>query len=86
MEFANPLTFSSLTELLAALLNVFIIITIPIAVFFLIYGGFMYVTARGSVEKIQTAHKSILYSLAGGVIIIGAVWILNIVKATVESF
>ncbi len=82
----NPLTFPSIIDLLAAVLNVVIVIATPIVVFYLIYAGFLYVTARGNAEKIEEASKAIMYGVIGGVIILGSVAITAIISDTVNQF
>lgn len=83
----NPVGgFSSINQLFAALLNVVIIIATPIVVVFLILAGFKYITARGNPQTITDAHRSLLYGVIGGVIIIGAVAILTIISNTVAQF
>jgi hypothetical protein len=86
MDFKNPLDVGTLVELFSALMAIFMIISVPIVVFFLIYSGFLYVTARGNPEKIQVAKRSLLYGLIGGSIIAGAVAILEIMKNLVGEF
>lgn len=85
-ELKNPLAFPSITDLLGAILNVVIIISTPIVIFYLIFAGFLYVTARGNAEKIQEANKAIMYGVIGGVVILASVAILNIVTNTVNQF
>lgn len=85
-QFKNPLAFDGITDLLMAILNVMIIISTPIVVFFIIYAGFMYVTAQGNPEKIAAASKALLYGIIGGVIIVGAVSIVAIISNVVNSF
>lgn len=85
-ELNNPIAFTTITDLLAAVLNVVIIVSTPIVVFFLIYAGFLYVTAKGNPEKIKDASRALLYGVIGGVIIIGSTAIIAIVKSTVEQF
>jgi hypothetical protein len=86
MEFNNPLAFKDITEMIMAIVNVVIVISTPIVVFFLIYAGFKYVTAQGNPEKIQEASKALLYGVIGGVIILGAVAIMSIIKDVVKAF
>jgi len=69
-----------------AILNMVIVISIPIVVLFIIYAGFLYVTAQGNPEKLQVANRSLMYGVIGGVIIIGSVAILQIVENTVNAF
>lgn len=85
-NFDNPLTFPSITDLLVAVLNVMIIIATPIVVFFIIYAGFLYVTAKGKVEQIQQASRALTYGVIGGVIIIGSIAITQIVQNVVNAF
>lgn len=46
----------------------------------------MYVTAQGNPQKIEVASRSLLYGIIGGVIILGSVAILAIVKNVVGAF
>ncbi len=85
-SFQNPLSFTSITDMIVAILNIVIIISTPIVVFFLIYAGFMYVTAQGNPEKLKVASSALLYGIIGGVIILAAIPILTIVKNLVSSF
>lgn len=84
--FTNPITFPSIADLLVAILNVVIVMATPVVVFFLIYAGFMYVMARGNPVKIQAASKALTYGIIGGVIILGSVAIMQIVKNVVNAF
>ena len=81
----NPLAAESITALFQAIIDIVMVFAIPIIVFFIIYAGFLYVTARGNTETIQQAHKALLYALIGGLLIIGANVLIEIVGTTVES-
>jgi hypothetical protein len=82
----NPIRVSSVEEMLVILLNLVIIIATPIVVLFIILAGFNYVTARGNPAKIQEATQALTYAIIGGVLIIGAVAIAEIIKNLVEAF
>jgi Type IV secretion system pilin len=82
----NPLKVGSIAELLEAILNIVIVLATPIIVFFIIYSGFLYVTARGNAEQIKQASNALLYAVIGGVVIIGSVAIATIVKNLVAAF
>lgn len=86
VELANPLRISSIQDLLVAILNIIMILMIPVIVFYIIYAGFMYVTARGNAEQIKTATRALTYAIIGGVLVIGAFAIAEIIRATVSSF
>jgi len=61
------------------------VLATPIIVIFIIYGGFLYVTARGNTEQISQATKTLTYAIIGGILIIGAVAISQIVGDTVSA-
>ncbi len=82
----NPLKIKSIEGLLTAILNIIIVIAMPIIVFFIIYAGFLYVTAGGKPEQVKQATQALTYAIIGGVLIIGAVAIATIVKNLVGSF
>jgi TRAP-type C4-dicarboxylate transport system permease small subunit len=82
----NPITVESIIDLLSAILTIVMVISVPIIVFFLIYGGFSYVTARGNPEKIKEASRAIMYGVIGAVIIMGSFAIVQIVKNLVDGF
>jgi len=54
-----------------------------IAVFFLIYAGFLFVTAGGNEDKLATAKKTFLWTIVGIAILLGAVVISNGIKNTI---
>lgn len=85
-KLCNPLRFNSLESLIVGILNVLLVIAVPIIIFFIIFAGFSYVTAQGNPEKIKQASRSLTYAIIGGVLILGAVAISEILQSVVESF
>lgn len=81
----SPLRTDSIQGLFQAIVDIVLVFAIPIIVFFIIYAGFMYVTARGNPEKIQTAHKALLYAIIGGLLIIGANVLMSVISGTVSA-
>ncbi|MAZ56899.1 hypothetical protein CL653_03845 [bacterium] len=82
----NPLGDKTIQDFFLDLLDVLLVFALPIIVFFIIYSGFLYVTARGNAVQIKTASRALLYSVLGGVIILGARLILAVIQGTVDSF
>lgn len=76
----------SIEDLIVAILNVAVIIAVPIITLFIIYAGFLYVTARGNAEQVRTATTALTYAIIGGVLIIGAVAITAIIETTISAF
>ncbi len=85
-QIISPIKVTSIAGLLEAILNIVIVLATPFIVFFIIYAGFLYVTARGNAEQVKQASNALLYAVIGGVIIIGSVAIATIVKNLVGSF
>lgn len=84
----SPLSESitSIEGLLSALLSIFIVIATPIIVLYIIYAGFLYVTARGNPTKIQEATTALTYAIIGGVILLGSVALSEILSNIINAF
>lgn len=82
----NPLKVGSIQDLLVAIINIVMILMIPVIVFYIIYSGFKYVMARGNASQVEEASQSLLYAILGGVLILGAFAIANIIQSIVTAF
>ena len=83
----NPLNnIDSIQALLVAILNIVVILMIPVIVFFIILAGFKYVTARGNATQVQEATQALMYAIIGGVLVLGASAISEIIETTVNAF
>jgi hypothetical protein len=78
-------SINSIPAFFLAILDILLVFAIPFVVFFIIYAGFLYVTARGNPGAIEQAHKALLYAIIGGLLIFGARAILAIITNTVNS-
>mgnify|MGYP001611646725 CR=1 FL=1 len=59
------------------LLEAVVRVALPIAVIFIIYSGFLFVTAQGSEQKISEAKSTITWTLIGLAVVVGA-WALAV--------
>lgn len=85
----NPLDGSginSIPDFFRAILDIVMVFAVPLIVFFIIYAGFLYVMARGNPEKISKAHNALLFAIIGGVLILSANLLLDIVSGTISEF
>ena len=83
----NPLgQDSTLLGFFQEILDVILVFAVPLIVFFIILAGFNYVMARANPGKIETANKALLYAVIGGVIILGAYIILEVISGTIDAF
>lgn len=81
----NPLKVDTIAELLQLILQIVTIFAVPIIVFFIIYAGFLFVTAQGKPDQITKARNALLWSVIGGVIILGANVLLIVITNTVNA-
>ena len=82
----SPIPYTTLEGLIVAILNILIVIATPIIVLFIIYAGFLYVTAKGNAEQVKQATQALTYAIIGGVLIIGAVALSQIIANLVGAF
>lgn len=76
----------SLVEIFEAILDIIMVFAVPIILFFIVWAGFLYVTAGGNQEKISQATKALLYAVIGAVIVLGAKALLAVITNTINVF
>lgn len=82
----NPLNnIESLPQLLQAVLNAIVRIGTIILTLALVYVGFLFVAAQGNEEKLKNAKSSLLWTVIGGLILLGASAIGAVISSTVGS-
>ena len=60
-------------------------ISLPIITIFIVYSGFLFVTAQGNQGKLETAKRNFFFSVLGALLILAA-WILaTIIAGTVTQ-
>jgi hypothetical protein len=91
--YTNPITITgedgtpikTIPEFLLALVDIVFLFGMPIIVLFIIYGGFLFVTAGDNEAQITKARRTILWTLVGAAVLIGAKVIAMAIQATVLS-
>lgn len=82
----NPLQSQTIPEFLLKIIDVLLVFAIPLIIIFIMYAGFLFVTARGNSEQISTARSALLWAIVGGVIVVGAKIIISVIEGTVRAF
>lgn len=82
----NPLHATSISELIANIIDVILVFATPLIVLMIMYAGFLFVTARGNEGQVESAKKALLWSVVGGVIVLGARIISTVIEGTITSF
>lgn len=73
-RFTNPLNATSLSDFIKQALEVVRDIGFIVAILFIVYAGFLFVTAQGNEEKLKRAKNALTWAIVGTVVILGA-WI-----------
>lgn len=81
----NPINVPSFPEFINAILGIIVTIGIPVAAIFLIYAGFMFVTAKGNEQQLATAKRAFVGAIIGTAILVGAQVLSNVITQTISS-
>jgi hypothetical protein len=87
-KLTNPLAAKGITSvqgLLAEVLKVVVQVGLVVVMFFIIYAGFLYVTAAGDETKIKAAHATFKNTIIGAIILLGAQVLATILDNTVKQ-
>lgn len=82
----NPLgANTTITSFITALLDTIFPIASLISVFFLIFSGFLMVTAGGNEEKLSKARQTFLWTVIGVAILLGAKVLSAVICGTINQ-
>lgn len=81
----NPFAFKTVGQLMDKLLDIIIKVGSVIALFFIIYSGFLFVTAAGSEDKVASAKATFLWTIIGVAIVLGAKALSVLIQGTVNN-
>ncbi len=84
-KICNPIKVDSINGLIKTLLEGVLKVGIPIVALAIIYCGFLFVSARGNPEKLNTAKSALLYTVIGAAILLGSWAISQLISNTVLS-
>ncbi|HEY4521790.1 MAG TPA: hypothetical protein VJH05_01470 [Candidatus Paceibacterota bacterium] len=82
----NPLKADDIPALILSIAEFARNIGLPIAIIFIVYNGFLFVSARGDEKKLETAKAGIKWSLIGAALIVGASFLAEAVVNFVKEF
>ncbi len=84
-ELRNPLKSRDIPEFLGKIIDIILVFALPIIVLFIMYAGYLFVTANGKPEQIKEARNALLYAVIGGVIVLGARMIFTVIQGTANA-
>ena len=86
-QLKNPLSqeFSTIPNFIAGALKILVMVSLPIITLFIVYSGFLFITAQGNTSKLTEARKNFFYVIIGALLIMSA-WILaTLIGGTVSQ-
>lgn len=83
----NPIgkDYDTIPKFIEAVINVVLIVGIPLLVLAIIYAGFLFVKAQGNSGELEIAKRTLMYTIIGGVLLLGAFVIAKAIGQTVEE-
>lgn len=87
-KIVNPLGENgpqTIPDFIKLVITIVLYVGIPIVALFIIYTGFLFVEAQGNPEKLTKAKKSLMYTLIGAALLLGAFVIAQAIGATVDE-
>lgn len=82
----NPLgTITNFGDLVNKIADIVMAIGIPVAAVFIIYAGFLFVTARGNEEQIKKAKTTLYWAIIGTALVVGAKVIATALQGTISA-
>lgn len=85
-KLSNPLQSQSIEEFILKIIDVLLVFATPIIMLYIMYAGYLFVTARGDSGQISTARSALLWAVVGGVIVLGARVIIAVIQGTIKAF
>lgn len=82
---SNPLATTNIYTFIQSILGIVFRIGTVVAVFFIIYSGFLFITAQGNETKIATARKAFLWTVVGTAILLGSWLLATAIQGTIEQ-
>ena len=86
-SFQHLCELGSANNVLGKVINIIFVLAVVIALFYLIYGGFKWLTSGGDSKQVDAARQHIIAAIIGLIIIFLSYFILNfVVKLFVPDF
>ena len=81
----NPIGTTDLYQFLQNLLKLVAQIAFPVIVLFMVYIGFLFVTAQGKPEALKKAREYFFWAIVGALLVLGAYALSLAIQATVNQ-
>ena len=81
----NPIKASTFQAFINSVLTGVMILLTPVIVLMFIWTGFLFVKAQGNAEDLTTAKKSLMFTIIGAALVLGAKGLSSVLLATFKD-
>jgi hypothetical protein len=81
----NPTKVPTLYDFVREILTIVVKIGIPIATIFIIWSGFLFLTAQGDETQLKKAKQSFVWACVGTAVLLGAWLLATAIKSTIDQ-
>jgi hypothetical protein len=84
-QLCNPVKANNLEDFLRDVVRVIVRVGIPVSAIFVIYSGYLFVSARGSEDRVKHAKQVFWYAIIGTAVLLGAWVIITVIADTIKE-
>lgn len=77
--------YQTVPNFLLALVDMIMLVGVPTIVIFIIYSGYLFVTAHGNESKLSSAKSTLLWVVMGSAVLLGSKVLATILQGTITS-
>ena len=81
----NPINSQTIPEFLLKIIDILLVFALPLIILYIMYAGYLFVTAQGNPGKVTEARTALLWAVVGGVIVLGAKIIVDVIQGTANA-
>lgn len=81
----DPLKFCNIVDFVQGVLQAFVMISLPILSFFIVWAGFKFVMAQGNEGKLTAAKNNLYWLIAGAILILSAWALATLIANTINQ-
>ncbi len=84
-QLENPTKVNTLQDFIKEILTIVVKIGIPVATIFIIWSGFLFLTAQGDETQLKKAKTSFVWAVVGTAVLLGSWLLATAIKSTIDQ-
>ena len=82
LDLQNPIDSDNIQEFIDSLMTGVVELLTPVIVLMFLWTGFLFIKAQGNGEKLTEAKKSLMYTIIGAALVLGADGLSHVLQST----